>query len=149
LGENELKRLAALNLGHLRVDLRLSEPGFQGALKQAWDEAKSLGIPLEAALMVSPGGDHELLALRNLLDELRPDIRRWLVYPARELFLGGSPTAEVVELAHKHLDSYRPGNGRGVQFCSGTNTDLIFMQRSMPPADRQSPSHHSRSSCCR
>jgi hypothetical protein len=136
LSEVELSRLAALNLGHLRVDLQLSDPGFHGALKQAWNEAKSLGVPLEASLLVPPAGDSELHDLRNLLDELRPEIKRWLVYPEKELFWGGSPVALVVELAHKYLDGYRPGSGRDVQFCSGTNTDLIFMQRSLPPLER-------------
>ena len=132
LARRELERLKALNLSHLRVDLRLSEPTNSERLKRTWQEAKSLGIPLEVALLVSREDEAELQGLRRLLDELQPRILRWLVYPDKEIFLGGSPTAQAVALAHKSLDGYHSG----IEFCSGTNTDFIFMQRTMPPLDQ-------------
>ena len=132
LSQVELKRLAALNLGHLRVDLPLSEQDFPETLKRAWDEANSLGLPLEVALLISPNGEEELLHLRRILEEVHPQILRWLVFPAKESYSGGSPTREVLELAHKHLDGF----GSDPEFCSGSNTDLIYMTRNMPPLDQ-------------
>ena len=128
----EISRLKVLNLAHLRVDLRLEDPSYPERLRRVWDEAKSLGVPLEVALLISQEGEAELLSLRHLLDEVRPKVCRWLVYPVKELFLGGSPTAQALTQAHKYLDSY----AAGVPFCAGTNTDFIFMQRSMPPLDQ-------------
>ena len=55
----------------------------------------------------------------------------WLVYPARELFWGGSPVREVLELAHRALDGVIPG----ARFGSGTDADYIFMARSLPPLE--------------
>jgi hypothetical protein len=129
LNETELERLKALHLSHLRVELDLTGDGYPQALRRAWEEAKELDLPLEAALLISPEGEAELQRLRQLLDEVQPSFLRWLVYPAKELFWGGSPVAEVIALAHKYLDDY----GSGVQFYGGTNTDFIFMKRSAPP----------------
>ena len=128
----ELERLAALNLGHLRVDLRLSGPDYVQTLERAWLEAKTLGVPLEVALLVPTDGEAKLEGLRRYLDELQPEVVRWLVFPEKELFLGGTPNDEVIELAHRCLDGYRPR----ADFFAGTNTDFIFMQRSMPPVDQ-------------
>ena len=132
LEQDELRRLSSLNLGHLRVDLYLNDPEFPATLMRAWTEAKNLGLPLETAVMISPAGDDELSQLHNALNKIQPRILRWLIYPDKEEFWGGSPTGEVLAKAHSHLGSYQ----KGIPFCSGTNADLIFMQRSMPPLDQ-------------
>ena len=61
---------------------------------------------------------------------MRPNVCRWLVFPTHELFRGGSRLTEVIEPAHTHLASYN-----GAAFVSGTNTDFIFLARSLPPLD--------------
>ncbi len=107
LTATEISRLRALNLRHLRVDLVLADAAYPARLRQATAEARALGVPLEIALRISPdNADGELAALRRLLDELRPNVCRWLVFPARELFRGGSLLREVIEPARTHLAGY-------------------------------------------
>jgi len=128
----EIQRLRALHLDHLRVDLHLEGAGFSETLARAAAEANQLGVGLDVALWVPEDAGPQMAALVEQVKALAPPVRTWLVYPAKEKFLGGSPTREVVELARQHLDGLVPG----AKFASGTNTDLIFMQRNMPPLDK-------------
>jgi hypothetical protein len=146
LTKREIERLKALNLAHLRLDLDLStaelhHPGWMEKLGQAASEAKSLGLPLEIALLVPmlPGGlnagngeaETALRSFREALERIRPRVKAWLIYPKKEIFTGGSPTREAVLLARKHLQDYDPA----IPFAAGANTDLIFLQRTPPPLD--------------
>ena len=131
LTATEISRLRALNLRHLRVDLVLADATYPARLRQATAEARALGVPLEIALRISPdNAAGELAAFRLLLDELRTNVRRWLVFPARELFRGGSLLREVIEPARFHLASYG-----SVPLVSGTDADFIFLARSLPPLE--------------
>lgn len=132
LGPLEINRLKSLHLHHLRVDLVLSDPAYAESLQLAIQQAAALYLKLEIALLVSDQMEQELAALRKKLDSLQPRVSAWLCYPEKELFLGGSPTAAVVNAARKYLAGYDPA----IPFCAGTNTDLIFMKRSLPPLDR-------------
>jgi len=127
----EISRLRALNLGHLRADLMLADAAYPTRLRQAAAEAQALGVPLEIALLISPdAAKTELGALRRLLDALQPKVCRWLVFPAKELFRGGSRLAEVIEPARTHLAGYGDA-----ALVSGTDADFIFLARSLPPLD--------------
>ena len=131
LTATEISRLRALNLRHLRVDLVLADPAYPARLRQATAEARALGVPLEIALLISPdNADVELAALRRLLDALRPNVCRWLIFPAKEVFRGGSPLREVIEPARTHLAGYG-----GAALVSGTDADFIFLARSLPPLE--------------
>lgn len=127
----ELARLKALHLHHLRVDLLLSDPGFIARLRLASAEASALGVPLEGALLLSDDAGEELQHLVEVLNQIRPEVTLWLIYPVKELFQGGSRTREVVALARKRLIHYNPES----RFGAGTNTDFIFMQRTPPPVE--------------
>jgi hypothetical protein len=59
-------------------------------------------------------------------------VDRWLIYPSPEKFLGGSQTAEVLAAAHRRLDGLYPG----ARTAAGTDTDFIFLQRTVPPLDQ-------------
>jgi hypothetical protein len=131
LTATEISRLRALNLRHLRVDLVLADPAYPARLRQATAEAQALGIPLEIALLISPdSADGELAALRRLLDALRPNVCRWLIFPAKEVFRGGSRLREVIEPARTHLAGYGDA-----ALVSGTDADFIFLARSQPPLE--------------
>ena len=131
LTATEISRLRALNLRHLRVDLVLADPAYPARLRQATAEAQALGIPLEIALLISPdSADGELAALRRLLDALRPNVCRWLIFPAKEVFRGGSLLREVIEPARTHLAGYGDA-----ALVSGTDADFIFLARSQPPLE--------------
>jgi hypothetical protein len=129
LMEIEISRLKALHLDHLRVDLKLSEDRFLTVLERAAAQAKAIGVSLYAALLIGEGAGEALPRLKYYVKDNYPPVKTWLVYPESESFSGGSPTHQVVELARKHLSGVVPG----ARFAAGTNTDLIFLQRTPPP----------------
>jgi hypothetical protein len=131
LSEPALSRLRAMNLHHLRVDLLLRDSSYQEKLRQAAGEAHTLGIKLAVAVLVSENAAVELEGFRREIEELRPPVCAWLCYPERELFGGGSPTASVLSAVRKALQGFDPT----IPICAGTNTDFIFLKRSVPPAD--------------
>ncbi|MBI4790049.1 MAG: hypothetical protein HY782_23690 [Chloroflexi bacterium] len=132
LSDKEITRLKALRLHHLRVDLVLADRGWRTALERATAEAFALGFVLEAALLVPEKGEPELEQFRAVLDQIKPPIGTWLVYPSREREEGGSPTAQVVALARHFLANYNPA----ARFGSGTNADLLFLLRNPPPVEQ-------------
>jgi len=130
LSARELNRLRALHLHHLRVELRLSEPEYPDRLKEAMDEAGSLGIPLEVALAVSSSEpEGQLSELRDWMAELRPAVCAWLVFPEHEPYTGGNPSEEIARLANRILKPNAPS----VPLAVGTNTDFIFLKRTRLP----------------
>ena len=69
-GATEVRRLAALRLAHLRVDLHLASPSWRTCLTRAAGEAKAMGAGLEMALHLPPQNDRiQLNALRDALHE--------------------------------------------------------------------------------
>jgi hypothetical protein len=132
LSERQQARLLALRPAHLRVDLRLADADCPARLAGAQQAAAALGAALEVALLLSDEPEIELAALRIMVQHQQPVVARWLIFPARELFWGGSATAQVVTAARSALADLAPG----AIFASGTNADLIFAQRNMPPLDQ-------------
>ncbi len=127
----EISRLKALHLDHLRVELSLSEPDFVEKLNHAAAEADALGVSLTAALLIGDGLKVGLARLKEAVKTRLPPVKTWLVYPLKEIFTGGSPTRQALEAALPYLIGLIPGALIG----AGTNTDFIFMQRTLPPLD--------------
>jgi len=125
LSSRELARLRALNLSHLRVDLRLAQPGFEDGLRRAATDADELSVPLEIALTLSDDAESELRRLRALLDQSKPAVARWLVFHAAER----STTEKWIKLAHQILADYDPKAGIG----GGSNTNFTELNRGRPP----------------
>jgi len=132
LTAHEIERLRALHLAHLRVDLPLFDPNYIARLRQAVREAQSLGLKLEVALLVAERADQELSGLRRELDVLRPQVSAWLCYPKEEVYQGSALIEAVVLACRKHLAGFDPS----IPFYTGTNSDLIFLKRSIPPLDQ-------------
>jgi hypothetical protein len=129
LTPREIERLRALVLAHLRVDLAPGSPGCAETLARAASEAEALGVPLHVALLIREDSQVALAELRTVLEGVCPPVAAWLVYPAREQFGGGSPVAQAVALARRHVADYDPA----APLVAGTNHDLILLQRSLPP----------------
>lgn len=89
LGAADLARLRALNLAHLRVDLRLSGADWRARLARAAADAQALDADLECAITLSDAGEAEIVALVAALAELRPPVVRWLVYHEQEKVTAG------------------------------------------------------------
>jgi hypothetical protein len=133
LTPREIERLRDLRLVHLRVDLALEDPGFIHLLRHAARQAKSLGIKLEAALILSGDNDRELAELRAELESLNPEVNAWLCYPHQEFPRGNiPPTSAVIRACRKYLQEFDPS----IPFYAGTNTDLVILKRNTPPLDK-------------
>lgn len=92
LTDEQLKRLKALHLDHLQVDLNLSDGSFINKLRRATQQAKALGVSLRivVGLGKSPAFDKLLAELK----QLQPPVSFWLVR-------GSNP--EHFQLASKQL----------------------------------------------
>jgi hypothetical protein len=132
LNRRELELLQALHLDHLRVDLPLECAKIEQTLDRAVQEARRLGLHLDIALIIPDDSEKQLRDLARKVVDMKAPVRTWLVFPSQENYLGGSPTARLVELARKHLDGLIPR----ARFAAGTNTDFIFLQRNPPPVER-------------
>jgi len=77
LTEEQVKRLRALRLDHLRTDLNLSDDSFVNRLRMATRQAKALGVSLQlvVGLGKAPAFDKLVAEIR----ELQPPVSFWLV----------------------------------------------------------------------
>ena len=125
LAAREIERLRALNLAHLRVDVRLAQADVEATLRRAAEEAKALGAALEVAVHVTDNAEAELSAFRALLNEVKPPVCTWLIFHAREL----STTEPWVRLARQILGDYAPEARLG----AGTNAFFTELNRERPP----------------
>ncbi|MEW5957150.1 MAG: hypothetical protein AB1801_05480 [Chloroflexota bacterium] len=127
LNPNELARLKALNLSHLRVDLKPAQPDWEATLRRAAAEAGELNLPLEVALFLSDPAEEELQRLATALAQLRPMICRWLVFHTAEKASG----APWVNLARRRLAGYNPA----AQIGSGANADFFQLNQTRPSTE--------------
>jgi len=125
LGQTELVRLKALNLAHLRVDLHLSHPGYESALRRATAEANALNVPLEIALFLSDAAKDELPAFVTTLERLRPAVCAWLIFHKTER----STTEKWIRLARAHLSAY----DRQAKIGGGAHAFFTELNRGRPP----------------
>ena len=106
LSAAEASLLRPLHLDHLRADLRLDGPGWEGALERAAANARLLDAPLELALFLPDDPGPALRRAAARAAALRPRVATWLLFraadgvtddalvaPAREALAGLSPEA--------------------------------------------------------
>ncbi|MFT4589599.1 MAG: hypothetical protein ACI9VS_002171 [Candidatus Binatia bacterium] len=77
LTRKQIKRLKALNLDHLRIDLALSDKSFSKDLRRATQQARALGVSLQVGLNLGESPNFKTL-LREI-KELKPPVSHWLV----------------------------------------------------------------------
>ena len=92
LTDRQIKRLKALDLNHLQVDLALSDATFVKKLQRATSQANALGVSLQVVLGV--GESPDFTSLVNEVHRLRPPVSCWLVR-------GGDPAHYAT--ARQHL----------------------------------------------
>jgi hypothetical protein len=134
LTRQEITRLKALRLSHLRADVRLSDPRYDDGFHHAVAQSRSLGIPLYLAVHISENGEEELQGFSKVFHEVAPRVALWLVYPTREIYLGGSPIAQVVA-GVRNSEIARLAK-LPVYLAAGTDHDFIFLQRNLPPFEQ-------------
>ena len=127
LSADEIGRLKALNLSHLRVDLVLSDVGHKAALALATEEAKRIGISLEIALFLSKNAEDELHDLARELARINPPVSRWLIFSSNH-----TPTGrEIVNTVRNHLSVY----DEQAAFGTGSDTHFAELNRNHPPVE--------------
>jgi len=127
LTPREADRLRRLHLDYLFVDIDLTAPGWEDLLRRAVQDARSVGVPLRAALTVSGNVRRDLGALLVELEGLQPRVSAWFVHDAgRPATLG-----ETAALAREVLGAYDPR----VPLGGGTRANFTELNRNRTPAD--------------
>ena len=62
---------------------------------------------------------------------MHPPVSAWLCYPQKEFYQGGSPIEAILAACRRYLRGYDPS----IPIYAGTNSDLIFLKRNIPPLD--------------
>jgi len=117
LTDEQINRLKALNLDHLRVDLALSSESFVKDLRRATRQAKVLEVSLQIVLGL--GESPAFATLIKEVNELQPPVSYWLVR-------GGDPAQ--FETARKHL---APVSGNAT-FGVTRITNFVELNRARP-----------------
>lgn len=130
LSPREIERLKALKLAHLRVDLRLADPGYPALLEQAAKEAAAIGTGLHIALELGANAEAALPAFLAQLERLKPRVLLWILLHEVE-----NPTSELtVQAVRPHLQKFAPA----VLCAAGTRDFFTEVNRSRPPQDAAS-----------
>jgi len=124
-GDTEVRRLRALNLAHLRVDLHPFDPDCSDHFQEGHILAGQLGVPLEAAVHLSDRADAELAAVASECRRLKVTVARWLIFHRKE----GSTSQPWVELARRRLGPVCPEARIG----AGTDGYFVEVNRVRPP----------------
>jgi hypothetical protein len=120
-GPVDRKRLQALAPAHLRVNLRLSQPGHEALLAFAAGESMALGAPLEAAVVVAAGFATQLAALAEAWRGSGARPGRWLIFSEN----AGATPEEILAAALEHLGPLNPG----AAFAMGSDSDFVLVNR--------------------
>ena len=75
----EIERLRALQLAHLRIDLRLGEPDWQLDLARGLAITSQVGTKIHLGVFFTDYFENELIALEHELARLRPPVALWLI----------------------------------------------------------------------
>jgi hypothetical protein len=117
LTDKQIKRLKALHLDHLRVDLALSGELFVNDLRRATSQAKALGVSLQ--IVVGLGDSPAFDTLVKEVKKLQSPVSYWLVR-------GGDPSQ--FEMAREHLASVSSDAEIGVTRV----TNFVDLNRARP-----------------
>ena len=112
LDTREVERLKQLNLSHLRVDIDLTQPDYESALRGATDEAQALGVSLELALFLTDAAAEELRGFATVVERVKPPIWTYLIFHKTE----ASTSAQWVDLARRYLTGAKIGAGSNAYF---------------------------------
>jgi hypothetical protein len=124
---NEVKRLAALNLAHLRTEIRFA-PGWEEVVQRVTREAGELKAALELAIFLTDDAERELRALASVLPNSQASVARLLIFHVDDL----STSRQWVELTRRVLCD---DHGLSAPVGSGTNANFMELNSGRPPVD--------------
>ncbi len=122
-----LNALASLRLGHLRLDLHLSQQEWLPQLEEATHGSQRLGVPLHVAVFVTDQAAQELESLLMAMGRIKPMVSLWLIFHEQEKVT----SASWVELARQKLVAW----DRSIPLASGTNAYFAELNRDRPTVD--------------
>jgi D-apionolactonase len=124
LSAKQVAHLKELNLSHLRVDLKLSQPDYRVHLKNAWSDAEALGAGLEVALVLSGNPEKEIEDLLDALRAVTPKVSRWLIFDSATHCSSADSLAIARKLLRRH--------DKNALIGGGTNANFAEVNRSRP-----------------
>ncbi len=125
LNDSQAARLQRAGVAHLRVDLKLYQPGWRQLLARARTESALLGVPLELALHLSSSAAAELAQLAQDIQSDLPAVARVMVFHRNEKSTT-SPWMEVARAALRPLLATVP-------IGSGSSAYFTEVNRGRPP----------------
>lgn len=129
LAASETGRLTALNLTHLRVDVRMSNQTALTQLTTACADSKQLGTQIELAVHLDNVGSGDS---GGFLATLRSHLEKTCCRVSRILAFGASADDSTPPAV---LGAMRSIFGGRVLIGAGTNADLYQLNLQRPPAD--------------
>jgi D-apionolactonase len=124
LTASETERLAALQLAHLRVNLRLDEDTWPDRLRRATEDARLLGCHLHAAAFFGDPAEAQLTALQRALANLRPPVSLWLAFHHG----GMNCAAEWLPVVRRMLAHFDPR----LPLATGSDANFAELNRARP-----------------
>lgn len=124
LSEAACSRLSALNLSHLRVDLRLGQDNWRQQFDIQAHDAVCMGVPLELALHLGDDAQSQLQAVKQLIQEHDGEVARYLIFRDGEK----STRGQWVTLARSIL-------GDAIPIVGGTDAFFTELNRERPEYD--------------
>jgi hypothetical protein len=98
LHDAEIALVGLVHPRHLRVALRLHEPGWPDALAAGLADCERLGAEVELAVSLEPGDDGQLGELAAALGAAGAQVARVLVLERQDAFAAAAPVTEAATL---------------------------------------------------
>jgi hypothetical protein len=127
LTDQEAARLRGLRLSHLRVELRLSDPGWQIALQAAVTQARRIGAALEVVAVISDAADAELRAMMAALAREDAPTSACLIWHVSEMVAAD----RWLSIARRQVRGYDARLSLG----AGSKANFAELNRAWPAAD--------------
>ena len=127
LDDLSLQRLKALQLTHLRTDVRFQQAGWQARWERDCREAARLGSGLHVALHLGNDAPEALAALTAEFARLQPKVLLWLVYHRDH----AATPVQTLRQAKAAL----AGCAANALFASGTNAHFAELNRNRAAAE--------------
>ncbi len=116
LNSEEVSRLSELQLSHVRVDLRMTDPGWPQVLTKAMTEAQQLGVAVELTVHLGVGGSESALAdCGAMLKRTGVPVARVLAF--RQFEPASSLATLQLVLRHLGRSQVPIGGGSDAHFC--------------------------------
>jgi hypothetical protein len=124
--DDEIGRLRALNVTHLRADLHLADGNWRAEWQRACREALALDAALELAVFLSDDGEQELAELASALGAEHPSLQAVWIFHENEK----STRAHWLVLAQRTLGDC------GAIIGAGSNAYFTELNRERPGLDQ-------------